>query len=70
MEKVKLYNGKMIPAIGYGTWKAPRAEITIQAIKDAMMCGSTHIDSASRYGDQVYAGQGIAAGLKATGIRW
>lgn len=67
LDRVELYNGTTIPAIGYGTWKAPRAEITIQAIEDAMMCGCNHIDSATRYGNQVYVGQGIAAGLKATG---
>lgn len=69
MKRVKLYNGTSIPEIGYGTWKAPRAEITIQAITDAMQCGCTHIDSATRYGNQVYVGQGIAAGLKATGMK-
>lgn len=67
MNRVKLYNGTSIPEIGYGTWKAPRAEITINAIKDAMLCGCNHIDSATRYGNQVYVGQGIAAGLEATG---
>lgn len=69
MNRVELYNGTSIPEIGYGTWKAPRAEITIQAIVDAMECGCTHIDSATRYGNQVYVGQGIAAGLQATGLK-
>ena len=69
MNRVKLYNGTSIPEIGYGTWKAPRAEITIKAIVDAMQCGCTHIDSATRYGNQVYVGQGIAAGLKETGMK-
>lgn len=68
MERRKLSNGTSIPVIGYGTWKAPRAEITIHAIEDAMLCGCIHIDSAARYGNQEYVGQGIAAGLKATGL--
>lgn len=69
MKRVELCNGTSIPAIGYGTWKAPRAEITVQAITDALECGCIHIDSATRYGNQVYVGQGIAAGLKATGLK-
>ncbi len=67
MKCVKLYNGTKIPEIGYGTWKAPREEITVNAVREAMLCGCNHIDSAARYGNQVYVGQGISAGLEATG---
>lgn len=36
MQTMKLSNGKLIPAIGYGTWQSPDSEITVEGVKAAM----------------------------------
>ncbi len=67
IKTVKLSNGVEIPEIGFGTWKAPLAQTTIDAVRNAMECGCFHIDSAARYGNQDYVGVGIKEGLAKTG---
>ncbi|MDO5409820.1 MAG: aldo/keto reductase [Lachnospiraceae bacterium] len=62
MEKIKLNNGLEIPAIGFGTWKAPTGEITIEAVKNAISSGFRFIDCASVYGNEKEVGFGIQAG--------
>ncbi len=53
-------NGIKIPAIGYGTWKSPDNEVTLEGIKTAVSCGYRHIDTAAVYGNEVSVGKGIA----------
>lgn len=50
MNNILLNNGVKIPQIGFGTWKAPTSEVTINAVKTAIENGYTHIDCASVYG--------------------
>ena len=57
METVTLSNGKQMPAVGFGTWKAPSDEITVNAVKTAVECGYTHIDAAAAYHNEISGGQ-------------
>ena len=54
METVTLSNGKQMPAVGFGTWKAPSDEITVNAVKTAVECGYTHIDAAAAYHNEIW----------------
>lgn len=59
MNNIRLNNGTYIPEIGFGTWKAPKEEITIDAVKEAINAGYTHIDCAAIYGNEKFVGEGI-----------
>lgn len=59
MKFVTLNNGLQIPYLGFGTWKAPTSEITIEAVKNAIHCGHKLIDCASAYGNEKEVGMGI-----------
>jgi len=60
MKTMKLYNGVIIPSIGYGTWQSPDNDITVQGIKTAVQAGYRHIDTAAIYGNEVSVGKGVA----------
>ena len=64
---MKLYNGYDIPAPGFGTFKTPDGEICVNAVRDAINCGYTHIDTAAVYGNECSVGEGIRQGGKARG---
>ncbi len=55
IKTVKLSNGVEVPEIGFGTWKAPLAQTTIDAVVNAMECD--------------YVGMGIKEGMKRTGYK-
>ena len=56
---MELNNGKIIPSIGFGTWKLKNNEETVEVIKEAIKCGYSHIDTAFAYGNEETIGKGI-----------
>ena len=56
---MELNNGKIIPSIGFGTWKLKNNEETIEIIKEAIKYGYRHIDTAFAYGNEETIGKGI-----------
>lgn len=56
---MELNNGKIIPSIGFGTWKLKNNEETVEVIKEAIKCGYNHIDTAFAYGNEETIGKGI-----------
>lgn len=60
-----LSNGNKIPCLGFGTWKLPEADSTVDIIKTAIDCGYRHIDTAHSYNNEVSVGKAIrSSGLK------
>ena len=51
-----------MPAVGLGIWKIDRSD-TARVVHDAIELGYRHIDSASDYGNEVAAGEGIGAAI-------
>jgi len=54
-----LNNGVEIPCVGYGTWQSPNDEITVAAVKHAILSGYYHIDTAAVYKNEEAVGRGI-----------
>lgn len=54
-----LSNGLTIPTPGFGTFKTPDGDICIDAIREAIAAGYTHIDTAAVYGNEKSVGEGI-----------
>lgn len=56
-----LNNGLDISNVGFGTWKLPNNEETVDIIKNAYLAGYRHFDTASAYGNELFVGNGIKA---------
>ncbi|MDE6536590.1 MAG: aldo/keto reductase [Muribaculaceae bacterium] len=59
MENIRLNNGFLIPAIGYGTYNLPDNEEGLNAIISAIGLGYRLIDGASAYGNERMVGEGV-----------
>lgn len=61
-------NGARIPTIGLGTMTL-KEQACIDAIKTALRLGYRHLDTAERYGNEQWVGDGLHQGLAATGLK-
>jgi 2,5-diketo-D-gluconate reductase B len=61
-------NGARIPAIGLGTMTL-KEQVCIDAIKTALRLGYRHLDTAERYGNEEWVGEGLRQGLAASGLK-
>ncbi|OKL58758.1 hypothetical protein UA08_05488 [Talaromyces atroroseus] len=55
--RFKLNTGTEIPALGFGTWQDPEAQV--DAVKEAIKAGYRHIDTARVYGTEAAVGKAI-----------
>lgn len=62
--EMNLSNGRTIPTPGFGTFKTPDGGICIEAVREAIAAGYTHIDTAAVYGNERSVGEGIRASGK------
>ncbi len=60
MKSIQLNDGNILPAIGFGTYKAKEQE-GIAAIKNALQKGYRLLDSAAKYENEEAVGKGIKA---------
>ena len=60
-------NGARIPAIGLGTMTL-KEQVCIDAIKAALRLGYRHLDTAERYGNEEWVGEGLRQGLAASAL--
>jgi 2,5-diketo-D-gluconate reductase B len=61
-------NGARMPAIGLGTMTL-KEQVCIDVIKTALQLGYRHLDTAERYGNEQWVGEGLHQGLAASGLR-
>lgn len=59
MITVKLNNGELMPALGFGTWQTPDGEVAEESVYNALKAGYRHIDTAAVYGNEGSVGDGI-----------
>ena len=55
---LKLNDGRAIPQIGLGVWKADDAQAA-EAVRVALQAGYRHVDTAAIYGNEAGVGEGI-----------
>ncbi len=60
MKSIQLNDGNILPAIGFGTYKAKEQE-GIAAVKNALQKGYRLLDSAAKYENEEAVGKGIKA---------
>ncbi|MDT3497564.1 aldo/keto reductase [Bacillus toyonensis] len=63
-----LHNGVEMPWFGLGVFKVEEGPELVEAIKSAIKAGYRSIDTAAIYGNEAAVGEGIRAGIEATGI--
>ncbi|MGF2621080.1 aldo/keto reductase [Bacillus sp. HNR-4] len=66
--KAVLNNGVEMPWFGLGVFKVEEGPELVEAIKSAIKAGYRSIDTAAIYGNETAVGEGIRAGIEATGI--
>ena len=57
--EMKLRDGHSIPCPGFGTFKTPDGEVCVDSVREAILAGYTHIDTAAVYGNERSVGEGI-----------
>ena len=62
-EKLRLYNGEMIPTLAYGTWLIDNKD-ACECVKNALKYGYRHIDTAQAYGNE----EGVGRGIRESGL--
>ena len=58
-DTVTLYNGTELPCVGYGTWRSPDSDVTVECVAEALRQGYRHIDGAAVYRNEQKVGEGI-----------
>ncbi|HDR7801683.1 TPA: aldo/keto reductase [Bacillus tropicus] len=66
--KAVLNNGVEMPWFGLGVFKVEEGPELVEAVKSAIKAGYRSIDTAAIYGNEAAVGEGIRAGIEATGI--
>jgi 2,5-diketo-D-gluconate reductase B len=61
-------NGARIPAIGLGTMTL-KEQVCIDAVKTALKLGYRHLDTAERYGNEEWVGEGLHQALAEQGLK-
>ena len=61
---ITLANGVSMPILGFGVFKVPNGEDTIQAVKHALKAGYRSIDTAAFYGNE----EGVRIALEESGV--
>lgn len=64
MKQVILTNGIHMPILGFGTYKVPDGDTTIQSVKTALELGYCHIDTAAFYHNE----RGVGEAIRQSGI--
>ncbi len=59
MDGFRLNNGRVIPQIGFGTFRIPNGEQTERSVIGAIEAGYRHIDGAAIYANEKSVGDGI-----------
>ena len=54
-----LPTGFPIPTPGFGTYKTPDGEVCVNAVREAIAVGYTHIDTAALYANECSVGEGV-----------
>ena len=54
-----LRNGVQIPCVGFGTWQTPDGDVARDSVREAILAGYRHIDTAAAYGNEKSVGEGI-----------
>jgi len=66
---VVLSNGLKMPIVGFGTWQIKDGAEVSNAVKEALLSGYRHIDTAAIYGNETGVGEGIrSSGIKRSEI--
>src|SRR5665213_2163844 len=58
-QPITLQNGRTMPRVGLGMWKAGNDDEAVEAVAHALSAGYRLIDTASVYGNEEAVGQGI-----------
>ena len=56
-EPYVMHNQVEIPCVGFGTWQTPDGEIAENSVREAILAGYRHIDTAAVYGNEASVGR-------------